>query len=127
MLLSEIVKSAVPDEQIVASIRSSLKKRYEQARKAGQDTSPAEYLYIDELITLFLQTRHASDSRLWDESLTNLLDKVKNFRNDIMHPTRSLAASGVIRTVADFPRWATEVSDRLRGITALSAKPVSDL
>jgi CBS domain-containing protein len=128
MLLSEIVKSAVPDEQIITSIRSSLKKRYEEAHAVNQDTSPAEYLYIDELITLFLQTRYARNSRLWDEPLTVLLGKVKNFRNDVMHPTRSLAASGVIRTVADFPRWATEVSDRLHGITALlSAEPASDL
>jgi hypothetical protein len=126
MLLSEIVKHAVADEQIIASIRSNLKKRFEQAHTANQETSPAEYLYIDQLIALFAQTRYASDPSLWDDSLTELLDKVKVFRNDVMHPTRSLAASEVIRTVANLPRWAAEVSHRLRGIAALLAGAAPD-
>jgi len=118
MLLSEIVKYAIPDEQIVASIRSNLKERFEQAHTAKQETSPAEYLYIDELITLFGQTLYACDPGLWDESLTDLLVRVKSFRNDVMHPTRSLAASEDIQTAANLPRWAAEVADRLRGIVA---------
>jgi len=119
MLLSEIVKYAVPDKEIITSIQSNLKKRFEQARTANQETSPAEYLYIDELIALFAQTPYARDPRLWDESLTGLLNKVGYFRNDVMHPTRSLAASEDIRTVADLPRLAAEVSGRLRNIAAL--------
>lgn len=86
---------------------------------ANQETSPAEYLYIRELIALFIQTPFAHDPRFWDDSLTDLLNRVKDFRNDVMHPTRSLAASEDIRTVANLPRWATEISDRLRGIAAL--------
>jgi hypothetical protein len=119
MLLSEIVKYAVSDEKIIASIQSNMKKRFEQARAANQETSPAEYLYIDELIALFIQTPFACDPRLWDESLTDLLNRVKIFRNDIMHPTRSLAASEDIRTVANLPRWAAETSGRLRSIAVL--------
>ena len=48
----------IPEEQITASIRWNLKKRFEQAHTANQETNPAEYLYIDELITLFLQTSY---------------------------------------------------------------------
>jgi len=119
MLLSEIVKYAVPDEEIIASIQSNLKKRFEQARAVNQETSPAEYLNIGELIALFVQTPYACDPRLWDEPLTDLLNRVKYFRNDVMHPTRSLAASEDIRAVANLPRWAAEVSGRLRSIAAL--------
>jgi hypothetical protein len=116
MLLSEIVKSAIADNQIIASIRSDQKRRFEQAYAANREASPAEYLYIDQLVSLFTRTSYASDPRLWDESLTDLLLRVKSFRNDIMHPVRSLAASENIETIANLPRWATEVADRLRGI-----------
>lgn len=116
MLLSEIVKSAIADNQIIASIRSDQKRRFEQAYAANREASPAEYLYIDQLVSLFTRTPYASDPRFWDESLTDLLFRVKSFRNDIMHPVRSLAASENIETIANLPRWATEVADRLRGI-----------
>ena len=119
MLLSEIVKHAVPEEKIIARIQSNLKKRFEQAHMANQETSPAEYLNIRELIALFIQTSYAHDPRFWDDSLTDLLNRVKDFRNDVMHPTRSLAASEDIQTVANLPRWATEISGRLRGIAVL--------
>jgi hypothetical protein len=118
MLLSEIVKHALPEKDIVASIRSDMKKRFEQAQMANQETSPAEYLYINELITLFIGTSYARDPRLWDGALTDLLEKVRHFRNDVMHPARSIAASENIQTVANLPRWATEVSDKLRSIAA---------
>ena len=124
MLLSEIVKYTVPDAQIESAIRSNLKQRFEQAHMVNQETSPAEYLYIDELTTLFDRTPYASDPRFWDESLTDLLTKIKSFRNDVMHPTRSLAASEDIQTLANMPSWATEVANRLRAIvTSLSRKP----
>jgi hypothetical protein len=124
MLLSEIVKNTVPDEEIIASIQSYLKKRFEQARTAYQETSPAEYLNISELIALFVQTPYAHDPRFWDDSLTDLLNRIKVFRNDVMHPGRSLAASEDIQTLANLPRWATEVSGRLRGIAvSLTEEP----
>lgn len=119
MLLAEIVKSAVPDDRIIASLRSGQKKRFEQAYAANQETSPAEYLYIDELVTLFTQTPFASDPTFWDELLTDLLIRVKHFRNDVMHPVRSLAALEDMEALANLPRWAAEVAERLRGIVAL--------
>ena len=118
MLLSEIVKRTTLDEDIVASIQSYLKKRFEQAQRAYQETSPAEYLNISELITLFVQTPYAGDPVFWDDSLTDLLNRIKTFRNDVMHPTRSLAASEDTQTLANLPRWATEVSGRLHSIAA---------
>ena len=52
MLLSEIVKRAVPEEEIIARIQSNLKERFEQAHMANQETSPAEYLYLRELMKI---------------------------------------------------------------------------
>ena len=125
MLLSEIVKYAIPEKKIEGKIRSNLKKRFEQARTANQETSPAEYLYLDELIELFAKTRYAHHPGLWNESFTGLLKEVKTFRNDVMHPTRSLATSEVVRTVANLPKWAADLSDRLRNIAALLTRESS--
>jgi len=128
MLLAEIVKYDISDNQIIASLRSDQRKRFEQAYTANQEASPAEYLYLGELITLFTRTRYASDPRCWDEALTALLIKVKYFRNDVMHPVISLAASEDIDAIANLPRWAAEVTRRLRGIvTFLSGGPPPDL
>lgn len=124
MLLSEIVKRTTLDEDIVASIQSYLKKRFEQAQRAYQETSPAEYLNINELMTLFVKTPYARDPVFWDDSLTDLLNRIKTFRNDVMHPTRSLAASEDTQTLANLPRWAAEVSGRLHRIAAsLTGEP----
>lgn len=125
MLLAEVVKGAIPADQIMASIRSDQKSRFEQAYAANQEASPAEYLYIGELITLFTQTPYASDPRLWDKPLTDLLIRVKAFRNDVMHPVRSLAALEDVEAIASLPRWATEVTDRLRGIAVYLNKGYS--
>jgi hypothetical protein len=128
MLLAEIIKSATPIDQIIASLRSDQKERFEQAYVANQETSPAEYLYIGELIALFAKTDYASDPRFWDQSLADQLIRVKHFRNDIMHPVRSLAALDDIEALANLPRWAVEVTEKLRGIVAfLSGGSPSDL
>lgn len=116
MLLAEIVKSQFTEAQIRESLRSDQKVRFDQALAANQETSPAEYLYIGELITLFLRTAYASDPRFWDEQLTGLLIRVKHFRNDVMHPVKSLAALENIDALANLPRWAMEVTDKLRGL-----------
>jgi hypothetical protein len=47
ILLSEIVKSVIPEDQVVIAIRPNEKKRYDHAREAAQDTNPVEYLYIN--------------------------------------------------------------------------------
>ena len=119
MLLAEIVKSAIPDDRIIASLHASQKRRFEQAYAANQETSPAEYLYIGELIALFTHTPFARDPTFWDEPLTDLLIGVKHFRNDVMHPVRSLAALEDMEALANVPRWAAEVAEKLGGIVAL--------
>jgi hypothetical protein len=118
MLLAEIVKSAIPEDRIAASIRAPMRKTYDQARADNQETSPAEYLYIGELVKLFSQTPYASEADLWNSSSEQLLLKVREFRNSVMHPVRSIAAADNIETAAHLPEWTEAISDRLRAIIA---------
>ena len=118
MLLSEVVKSVIPEEQAAMAIRADMRKGFDRARIVNKETSAAEYLYINELIGLFDQTPYACDPNFWNESLTNLMLKVKAFRNTVMHPTRSIAATDDIEATANLAGWAGEVAGALRGIVA---------
>jgi hypothetical protein len=118
MLLAEIVKSAITEDRIAASIRARMRKAYYEARAENQETSPAEYLYIGELVKLFNQTDYARDPHLWDSSSQQLLMKVKGFRNSVMHPVRSIAAADNIETAAHLPEWTEAIAERLRAIIA---------
>ena len=116
MLLAEIVKSAVPEERIVAAIRGNMQGAYKQARSDNQETSSAEYLYIGDLVRLFSQTPYARDQSLWSDSSKQTLLEVKAFRNSVMHPVRSIAAVENIEKAANLPRWANAVAAQLRAI-----------
>jgi hypothetical protein len=123
MLLAEIVKSAIPEDRITASIRGSLREAYDQARAGGQETSPAEYLFIGELVKLFNQTDYANRPDLWDSSSSQLLMKVKEFRNSVMHPVRSIAVDENFEIAAHMPGWTAVIADRLHVIiTSLKGK-----
>ena len=116
MLLAEIVKSTIPEERIVTAIHRNMKKAYQQAHSDNQETSPAEYLYIGDLVRLFSQTSYAHDQDLWSDSSKQLLLEIKAFRNSVMHPVRSIAAAENIETAANLPGWANAVSNQLRTI-----------
>jgi hypothetical protein len=116
MLLAEIVKSAIPEDQVEAKIRDNMRRTYNQARAENQETSAAEYLFIGELVELFNQTPYVRDPDLWDTSSEQLLREVKNFRNSVMHPVRSIAAAENIKTAAHLPGWSSAIADQLRAI-----------
>jgi len=116
MLLAEIVKSAVPEERIARAIYGNMKKAYREAHADNQETNPAEYLYIGDLVRLFSQTSYARDQNLWSDSSKHMLLEVKAFRNSVMHPVRSIAAVENIAKAANLPIWANEVADQLRTI-----------
>ena len=123
MLLAEIVKSAISENRIAAQISTPMRKAYNQARADNQETSPAEYLYIGELVKLFNETPYVSDPELWDSYSGQLLTNVKGFRNSVMHPVRSIAAADNIGTAAHMPEWTGVIADRLRTmIASLHAK-----
>jgi CBS domain-containing protein len=114
MLLSEIIRSAMPKEAIIATMRPGLQERYEQAHEANTEAHPVEYLYIRQLIKLFFATSHSKDPLLWNESLTEQLAAVEKFRNLVMHPTCSIAATTSPSAAAEVASGAEEVAGRLR-------------
>jgi hypothetical protein len=121
MLLAEIVKSVIPEDEIKAKIRANMRSAYRQACAENNETSAAEYLYVGELVDLFNQTAYAADSDLWDVSSEQLLIKIKDFRNSVMHPVRSIAAARNIETAAHLPGWASVVAERLRIVIGRSS------
>jgi hypothetical protein len=114
MLLSEVIRSAIPEEAIIAAMRPSLQERYEQAHEANADAHPVEYLYIGQLVKLFFATSHSENPLLWNESLTRQLAAVEKFRNVVMHPTCSIAATKSPSAAAEVASGAEEVAGQLR-------------
>lgn len=116
MLLAEIVRISMPEERIVSKIHPRMRHRYDQACAAGREADPVEYLYIKELVSLFLTTRYSEDSRFWDKAFTDQLTEVRDFRNSVMHPTCSIAASTSPSRASELASWAENVAGRLRQI-----------
>lgn len=116
ILLSQLVKSAVSEERIVSFLRADQQQWYDSARGQGEETNAVEYLFINQLVELFLGTSYARNNKLWNETLTDQLHRVRDFRNSVMHPTRSIAATTHPKEAADIARCAEVVATRLRGI-----------
>lgn len=114
MLLSEVLKSAIPEEALVAVMHPSMRDSYNQAHQVNIEAHPVEYLYIGQLVDLFLSTSYGKDSHLWDESLSQRLVAVQKFRNSVMHPACSVAATTPPSRAAELASWAEEVAGRLR-------------
>lgn len=121
MLLSEIIKSAIPEDDLVPTIHPSLRKRYYQAQRANSEAHAVEYLYIGQLVDLFLAAPYAKDPHLWDESLAQRLVAVREFRNSVMHPACSIAATTPPSRAAELAAWAESIAERLRQIVMLRA------
>lgn len=98
---------------------SGLPRRYNQAHSANSEAGAVEYLYIGQLVVLFLTVRYAKDPHLWDASLTRRLVAVWEFRNSVMHPAGSIAASTPPGRAAELATWAEDVAERLRGIVMM--------
>lgn len=119
MLLSEIVRSTISEEKLVLIIDRSLRKRYQQAHHANSEAHAVEYLYIRQLVDLFLATPYAKDPHLWDESLTQQLLAVREFRKSVMHPTCSIAATTPPSRAAELAAWTEGIAERLRQIVVM--------
>jgi CBS domain-containing protein len=116
MLLSELIGSAIPEGALIKIMRPGVLKRYNQARSANSETNVVEYLYIRQLVDLFLTTSYTDDPRFWDEELTQHLIAVRDFRNIVMHPTCSIAATKTPSEAAGLASAAEKVAERLREI-----------
>lgn len=114
MLLSEVVKHSFSEEALIDVMSRNVRRRYDQARAVNTETNAAEYLYIKQLVKLFLATPHADNPRLWSKQLTQQLTEVGDFRNVVMHPTCSMAAAKSPREAAALASTAEYVAERLR-------------
>jgi hypothetical protein len=114
MLLAEIVKNAVPEGEIITAMHPKQQIRYGQAHGINKETHPVEYLYIGELIHLFLGTPCSKDLSIWDPASTEQLRAVEKFRNSVMHPSCSIAAKVTPSGAAELASSAEELADRLR-------------
>lgn len=119
MLLSDIVRTSVDPAEIKAVMDTELEKRYEEALTADRETHPVEYLYLQELVDLFLQTDQAKNVDNWDQALSNHLNEINKFRTSVMHPTRSIAARRQPSALAALARSAEEVAARLKQISMM--------
>jgi CBS domain-containing protein len=114
MLLSEIVKYEVPEGQIITAMHPKQQNRYWQAHGKNNETHPVEYLYIGELVHLFLGTSSGKDLSTWDRASTQQLRAVEKFRNSVMHPSCSIAATVTPSDAAELASSAEEIAHRLR-------------
>lgn len=126
MLLSEVVKSSFSEEAVIAVMGANVRKRYNQARAVNSETNAVEYLYIRQLVELFLSTPYPADASLWSSQLTQQLMQVRDFRNIVMHPTCSVAATKSPWEAAELASAAEYVAERLRTMVfALGRKDLS--
>jgi hypothetical protein len=116
MLLAEIVKSAMSEEDIIAVMRPKMKRRYKQAHQVKSETNPVEYLYICELVDLFFATARGKYVSVWDNTSDQRLRAVEKFRNSVMHPACSIAAAVSPGQAAELASWAEDIAERLRKI-----------
>jgi CBS domain-containing protein len=114
MLLSEIVKYTVPEEKIIAALRDKQKDRYTQAHGKDSEAHPVEYIYFSGLVSLFMRTSYSKDRSIWDSASTRRLSELEEFRNSVMHPACSIAATVSPVRAAELASAAEDLAERLR-------------
>lgn len=104
MCLAEVVNAYVPavdvEAQLLAKPNSREAKRFREAREKEQDTRIVEYLYLRDLITLFMGRPGANVP----DGIQKTLDGLNDFRNVVMHPTKPLVAEYPVDQLTDLDR-----------------------
>jgi hypothetical protein len=116
MLLSKIVGSATTVACIMGAMSPEMAERYSEACAAAKEANPVEYLYLEELVDLFLGSACSEDPKVWDESCTSRLTEVNKFRSVVMHPTRSIVAARSPAQLATLARDSMDIFGRLQMI-----------
>lgn len=114
MLLAELVREGCSAEVVEHRIVGSARDTWESARAHSAETDPTEYLYLQDLSELFLET--LGDTPAWRSQLSSRLAEICQFRTVVMHPTRSLTAGRSASQLASLARGAGHVSDALTKI-----------
>jgi hypothetical protein len=119
ILLAEIVRLLYPDEKAVeAALRPAAAKQYQRARAAKTEAHPVEYMYLPELVKLFLRSPNVSEFNILDDDSAKWLSSLNHFRRLVMHPACSIAAAMSGVQIADFTRMAADVIGRLQSLSA---------
>lgn len=114
MLLSEIIKSVMPEKVLLAAMDPRTRKHYDQAHKANIEAHPVETFLIQGSSSTCSCPPHAGTIPSGGMSLCRSgLSAVRKFRNSVMHPTRSIAATTSPSRAAELASWAEEVANRL--------------
>jgi hypothetical protein len=116
MLLSKIIGSTMPIAAIMGKMSPEMAQRYSEACAAAREANPVEYLYLEGLVSLFVESGYATDSQVWDESCTSRLAEVNRFRSVVMHPTRSIVAARSSAQLAAIARDSRDLLMRLQMI-----------
>jgi hypothetical protein len=116
ILLSKIVEASTPVASIVGAMSPEMAQRYSEARAAASEADPVEYLYLEELVNLFLESAYAADLRVWDGRCKSRLIEINRFRSIVMHPTRSIVAARSPAQLAALARDSMDVLMRLQTI-----------
>lgn len=116
ILLSKIVESSSPATSIIEAMSPEMTQRYSEARSAANEANPVEYLYLEELVNLFLESAYARNLQVWNGQYTSRLVEINKFRSVVMHPTRSIIAARSPAQLAALARNAMDLFMRLEMI-----------
>ncbi|MGY2005312.1 hypothetical protein [Blastococcus sp. SYSU DS1024] len=126
MSLSSLIRVSVRESDVVKSIPChqvgtgpegaafSLRLAYEEARASGRETHAVECLGLGDMVALL-----EKEGRILTSDLHKRLLKVRDLRNPVMHPTRSLSTLGAghLARVADA---AFEAQQELKALLDVS-------
>lgn len=113
MALAQIARYAVPRERVVEGMRDEARGRWDEAVAANAETDPVEYLYLRELTALFLESPLAG---AFDNALKATLEELCQFRNDVMHPTRSITSKRAPAMLESLARRGERVAKELADV-----------
>ena len=71
-----------------------------------------EYLYLDELISLFRDALDGTDG--WPDPLITALDELTDLRNTVMHSVKPLSDHRSPHELAELARDSEEIIEQLR-------------
>jgi hypothetical protein len=118
MLLAELVRGAVPEEEVKAQLRRGELKRFEAAQSKGRETHPVEYLYLNDYVSLAGAVSAFAalvDARA--EQTMERLNRLVPLRNCVAHPSTSLLGKFEPLEIAELSELADSVLAELRRIT----------
>jgi len=110
------VGSSSPITSIIEAMSPEMAQPYSEACTAANEANPVEYLYLEELVNLFLDSTHTRNLQAWNEQYTSRLVEINKFRSVVMHPTRSIIDARSPTQLAALARNSMDLFMRLQMI-----------